>query len=387
MSDKTPVSEAPTAAEEEGVESSLPGLYVDRRELRVGIGLLVGLVLYPWLFTSAPVVSGLLQGYSPLASLVLIWGIFGVGFDLLLGYTGLLSFGHAIFWGGAAYTAGIFSNEVAGSPLAMIGVGLLFAVLMGLVIGFISLRRTGIYFSILTLAFGQMMFFLSAAPLGDITGGENGFTDVVVNPVLGMFDLGQDLSIPVLGTLMNSWLYLFVAVVAFVAIVLAYRIVNSPYGIVFKAIRENEQRAEFVGLNVWRYKLMAFTISGAFAGVAGALFTIHQQYVPLHSLNWAISGEIVIMTVLGGVGSLFGPLFGAGLYLYVENIVSGMEALTVPFTDIALLTSFGDFWHLILGAMFVVVVWLAPEGLWNLGGSVKSRVADAVDRVRGGDEP
>jgi branched-chain amino acid transport system permease protein len=385
MSDETPVSETPPAAADDEVEqASIGEVFLPHgREIRVAIGLVVGLILYPWLFTTAPVISGLLQGYHPLASLVLIWGIFGIGFDLLLGYTGMLSFGHAIFWGGAAYAAGIFSDRFIGDPLVMLGVGIVIAILLGWLIGFISLRRTGIYFAILTLAFGQMMFYLSASPLGGLTGGENGFTNVNVEPLLGMIDLGTDLP-AIAGQFLGTWLYAFIAVVAFVAVLLAYRIVNSPYGIVFKAIRENEQRAEFVGLNVWRYKLMAFIISGAFAGIAGSLFAIHQQYVPLHSLNWGISGEIVIMTVLGGVGSLFGPIFGAGLYLYVENIISGMDQLLVPFTDIVLINGFGDFWHLLLGAVFVVVVWLAPNGLWAWFGDIRSWIVRLVNRVRGG---
>jgi len=166
--------------------------------------------------------------------------------------------------------------------------------------------------------------------------------------------------------LLGEWLYVFVAVFTVAAIAVAYRILNSPYGTVFRAIRENEQRAEFVGLNVWRYKLMSFVLSGAFAGVAGSLFTIHGNYVPLQSLYWTESGEIVIMTVLGGVGSLFGPIFGAGLYLYVENIVSGMETLNVPFTDIVLVSNFGVYWHILLGLVFVVVVVGFPRGIWGM---------------------
>jgi branched-chain amino acid transport system permease protein len=134
---------------------------------------------------------------------------------------------------------------------------------------------------------------------------------------------------------------------------------------VFQAIRENEQRAEFVGLNVWRYKLMSFILSGAFAGVAGSLFTIHGSYVPLQSLYWTESGEIVIMAVLGGTGSLFGPMVGAGLYLYVENIVSGFGTV-------------GEFWHLILGILFVLVIWLFPRGIWGLLRDARDAVMESV---------
>jgi branched-chain amino acid transport system permease protein len=323
----------------------------------------VAVAVFPWLFAEAPVVSDVLDGYRGLATLMLIWAIFAIGFDLLLGYTGLLSFGHAAFWGGAAYAAGIFSAEVTGEPLLVVLAGTTFAVLFAWFLGFLSLRRGGIYFSILTLAFAQMLFYMASSPLAFLTNGENGFTSVEITPLLGVLDLGTEAPFHML---LGEWLYVFVAAFAVGAIWFAYRILNSPYGTVFRAIRENEQRAEFVGLNVWRYKLMSFVLSGAFAGVAGSLFTIHSNYVPLESLYWTESGEIVIMTVLGGVGSLFGPIFGAGVYLYVENIVSGMEALTIPFTEIVLIPNFGVYWHILLGLVFVVVVVGFPRGIWGM---------------------
>lgn len=323
----------------------------------------VAVAVFPWLFAEAPVVSDVLDGYRGLATLMLIWAIFAIGFDLLLGYTGLLSFGHAAFWGGAAYAAGIFSAEVTGEPLLVVLAGTTFAVLFAWFLGFLSLRRGGIYFSILTLAFAQMLFYMASSPLAFLTNGENGFTSVEITPLLGVLDLGTEAPFHML---LGEWLYVFVAVFTVAAIATAYRILNSPYGTVFRAIRENEQRAEFVGLNVWRYKLMSFVLSGAFAGVAGSLFTIHGNYVPLESLYWTESGEIVIMTVLGGVGSLFGPIFGAGVYLYVENIVSGMDVLTVPFTDIVLISNFGVYWHILLGLVFVVVVVGFPRGIWGI---------------------
>ncbi len=396
MSDETPTSEPHAAASEQAEAPTLAEMFRPHgREART-IGLTaLALVVYPWLFTEAPVISGLLQGYHPLASLILVWGIFALGFDILLGYTGLLSFGHAAFWGGSAYAAGVFSHRFLGDPLVILAVAIVFAVLLSWVIGFISLRRGGIYFAILTLAFGQMLFYLSASPLGWLTGGENGFTDVAIGPILGTIDLGMDLpvlTIPGLGMgfdlsmFLGTWLYLFIAICTLLAVALGYRILKSPYGMVFKAIRENEQRAEFVGLNVWRYKLMAFVISGGFAGLAGGLYVIHQQYVPLSSLNWAVSGEVVVMAVLGGTGSLLGPMFGAGLYKYIQNVVSGMDQLVVPMTDIVLITDFGHYWHLLLGLVFVLVVWLAPRGLWGAFEDGRDFLVRALDRFRGGDE-
>ena len=341
----------------------------------------IGVALFPWIFARAPVISDLLLGYQNLAALMLIWAIFAIGFDLLLGYTGLLSFGHAAFWGGSAYVAGIVSLRVSSDPIVMVAAGTIFAVLFAWMLGYLSLRRGGIYFSILTLAFAQMLYYMSAAPLAPLTGGENGLTGIDVSPLFGSFHLESEL--PMLaGELLGTWMYAFVGVITVAAVGIAYRILNSPYGMVFRAIRENEQRAKFVGLNVWRYKLMAFIVSAGFAGIAGSLFTIHGSYVPLQSLFWTESGEIVIMVVLGGTASLFGPILGAGLYLYIENIVSGIQQLQVPFTDIVLINDFGTYWHLLLGLIFVVVIWTAPRGLW--GGLSDLRIA-VESRLRGED--
>jgi branched-chain amino acid transport system permease protein len=345
------------------------GIWAPRgNEVRIVAGSAIVLALFPFVFSRMPVVSDLLQGYQSLATLILIWGIFALGFDLLLGYTGLLSFGHAAFWGGAAYAAGVFSQQVSGSPILMVVAGTAFAVLLAWVLGFLSLRRGGIYFAILTLAFAQMMFYMSSSPLAFITGGENGFTGVETAELLGTFALESELP-SVLGLLLGTWLYFFVAIITVLCIALAYRILQSPYGMVFRAIRENEQRAEFVGLNVWRYRLMSFILSGLFAGIAGSLFTIHGTYVPLSSLYWTESGEVVIMTVLGGTGSLFGPMIGAGVYLYVENIVSGGH----PVDFIA------PFWHLILGLVFVVVIWTFPRGIWGFFRDIRDFVTGGED--------
>jgi branched-chain amino acid transport system permease protein len=360
MSDKSQEATG-TATPDIGSESVLPTRWVQfrEREFSTTLFMIVGVLLFPYLFNT------FLDGYTQLATLMLIWGIFAVGFDILLGYTGLLSFGHAVFWGGAAYVAGIFSSSVSSSPLLVLLSGTVFAVLLAWVVGFLSLRRSGIYFAILTLTFGQISFYLAASPLAFLTNGENGFTAVSIGPLLSVVDLHSELG-GVLGMLPGNTMYLFVGVVAVLSVALATRILHSPYGLVFRAIRENERRAEFVGLNVWRYKLMAFIISAAFAGVAGSLFAIEGNYVPLNSLYWTASGEVVIMTVLGGVGTLFGPLLGAGLYLYIEFIVSGMDTI-------------GPFWHLILGVVFVAVIILFPEGIWGGIDAIRNRLFGGDD--------
>ncbi|WP_327051744.1 branched-chain amino acid ABC transporter permease [Halomicrococcus gelatinilyticus] len=345
----------------------------DERSL-VGITTLA-VVLFPWVLVRAPVVSNVLDGYQSLTSLILIWGIFALGFNLLLGYVGLLSFGHAVFWGGAAYAAGIFSAQVSGSPILVVLFGTLFAVVLSVMLGVITLRRSGIYFSILTLAFGQMAFHLAVSPLSGLTNGENGFTNVAVGNLFGFLDLfGPTESVPLSTPLpvIGDWMYLFVGTITVLTVVAIARILHSPYGLVFKAIRENEQRAEFVGLNVWRYKLMAFVLSGAFAGTAGSLFVVQGGYVPIQSLDWTTSGEIVVMTVLGGAGSMVGPMLGAGIYIYVENVVSGY-AVVQPY------------WHLILGLVFVVVVVLFPDGIWGIPGTVREKLSDSPGGERGGE--
>ena len=375
-------SEGATVVDDPQAPSLVERLQQFREREATVIGLTaIGVALFPWVFARAPIISDLLLGYQNLAALMLIWAIFAIGFDLLLGYTGLLSFGHAAFWGGSAYVAGIVSLCVSSDPIVMVASGTIFAVLFAWVLGYLSLRRGGIYFSILTLAFAQMLYYMSAAPLASLTGGENGLTGIDVGPLFGSFHLESEL--PMLaGELLGTWMYAFVGVITVAAVGIAYRILNSPYGMVFRAIRENEQRAKFVGLNVWRYKLMAFIVSAGFAGIAGSLFTIHGSYVPLQSLFWTESGEIVIMVVLGGTASLFGPILGAGLYLYVENIVSGIQQLQIPFTDIVLLNDFGTYWHLLLGLIFVIVIWTAPRGLW--GGLSDLRMA-IESRLRGED--
>ena len=376
------MTEDATAAGTDSVAVSADDGFVDRvgsrwrevrdHELTVATLAILGLMAFPWLFIEAPEMVGIpssYAGYEGLATLIIIWGIFAIGFNLLLGYTGLLSFGHAALWGGAAYATAIFGVEVSSSPIAMVLAGTTFAVLLAWVLGWLSLRRGGIYFSILTLAFGQMIYYMALSPLSDLTNGENGFTGVDIGQLFGSIYLREYLPW-IFEDLMGSYLYLFVAFFALVSLVFAYRVLNSPYGLIFRAIHENEQRTEFVGLYVWRYRLLSFIISGAFAGLAGSLFTIHGRYVPIDSLWWTTSGDIVIMTVLGGTSSLFGPVLGAAVYLYVENIISGAPVI-------------GPLWHLILGLVFVVVVVLFKDGLWGIVEGLRSitaRVAGTVGR-------
>jgi branched-chain amino acid transport system permease protein len=356
MSEPTESATPPEAAGNGSIRARWDRLR--RRESFSVLGAVVFTIVFPLIFTNLPAYSG----YMALVELVLIWSIFAIGFDLLLGYTGLLSFGHAAFWGTSAYAAGIFSANVYGEPVLMVLVAMVVAILLALIIGFLSLRRGGIYFAILTLAFGQMLYFLALGPLEPLTRGEDGFTSVSVKPLFGTLGLGREFA-GILGTLLHDVGYVFYAAFFVLAVAAAVRIVRSPYGAIFKAISENEQRVRFLGINVWRYKLAAFTISGAFAGAAGGLQTIHATYVAVDSLYWITSGDIVIITILGGVGSVFGPVAGTVAFLYVENVVSGEIA----------------FWLLVLGVMFVSVVWLFPEGIWGMISDLRSAVRKRID--------
>jgi branched-chain amino acid transport system permease protein len=295
-------------------------------------------------------------GYVGLPDLVLIFGIAVIGFNLLLGYTELLSFGHAAFFGSAAYAAALFSG-VFDSPIAMVGVGTLVAIVIAWPIGFVSIRRSGVYFAVLTLTFGQMLYFYALGPGSWLTNGDNGYSDISVGHLLMVLELDE----AVVGIDLfeaYTWQYVFVALCTLFALWFGYRIINSPYGLIFKALGENEERVSFVGLDVFRYKHMAFIISAGYAGAAGALFVIHETYIhPTTGLYWITSGDFVIMTVLGGTGSLIGPVFGALIFEYVSNVISGVS--------LPVIGSIGSLWRIVLGAVFVAVVWVFPQGVWG----------------------
>jgi branched-chain amino acid transport system permease protein len=381
VSDADPDRSADGGAVVEGAPAGDPTL-VDRyravrdRDWFVLVGTAVALLVFPFVLVdvlgAVGTVTGVsVGGYEGLPSLVLIYGIVVVGFNLLLGYTGLLSFGHAAFFGTAAYAAALFSTQV-GSPLLMVVVGTVVAVVIAVPIGFVSIRRSGVYFAVLTLTFGQMLYFYALGPGAWLTNGDNGFSEVSISGVLGLGVVPLDTHVPLLGEMT----YVLVAALTLLAVAAANRIVHSPYGLIFKALGENQQRVAFVGLNVDRYKLTAFVISAAFAGVGGALFTVHEGYIhPNSSLYWIVSGDFVIMTVLGGTGSLVGPMLGAFIFEYISNVVSG---ITLP-----VIGSIGSLWRLVLGAVFVVIVWALPRGvggaLRDLGGMVLRAADDDRD--------
>ncbi len=258
----------------------------------------------------------------------LCFAIFACAFNLLLGYTGLLSFGHAAFMGSAAYVTGWLVRSAAWSPELGVLAGTAIAGAIGLVVGLIAIRRQGIYFAMITLAMAQMIYFICLQV--PFTGGEDGLQGVPRGRLFGLLPLGNDL--------VMYYVVLAVFVAVFLAIV---RIVHSPYGQVLKAIRENEPRAVSLGYDVDRYKLLAFVLSTALAGLAGSMKTLVLGFATLSDVHWSLSGEVVLMTLLGGMGTFAGPVVGAVTIIGLQNFLADRV---------------GSWVTVIIGAIFVFCV-------------------------------
>jgi len=273
--------------------------------------------------------------YPVFAMTALCFAIFACAFNLLLGFTGLLSFGHAAFMGSAAYATGWLVRSLGWSPELGLLAGTLIAGALGLVVGLIAIRRQGIYFAMVTLAMAQMIYFVCLqAPF---TGGEDGLQGVPRGKLFGLLSLANDL------TLYYVVLAIFVAV--FLAII---RIVHSPYGQVLKAIRENEPRAISLGYDVDRYKLLAFVLSTAIAGLAGSLKTLVLGFATLSDVHWSLSGEVVLMTLLGGLATFAGPVIGAFVIIGLQNFLADRV---------------GSWVTVIIGVIFVVCVLAFRKGI------------------------
>ncbi|CAN7166584.1 branched-chain amino acid ABC transporter permease [Rhizobium rhizogenes] len=265
---------------------------------------------------------------------VLCFALFACAFNLLLGYTGLLSFGHATFFGGAAYFTAHAVKEWGLPPELGILIGVAGAALLGLIMGFVAIRRQGIYFSMITLALSYMFYFFCLQ--AEFTQGEDGIQSVPRGYLFGVLDLNNAFN-----------MYYFVLAVFIIGVLIIWRFINSPFGMILKSIRENEQRAISLGYSVARYKLGAFVMSAALAGLAGAVKALVFQFATLTDVAWQMSGEVILMTLLGGIGTLIGPLFGAGLVATLENYLATSD---FPVT-------------IITGIVFMVCVLLFRRGI------------------------
>jgi branched-chain amino acid transport system permease protein len=248
--------------------------------------------------------------YPVLLMTILCFVVFACSFNLLLGYTGLLCFGHAMFFGGAAYVTGLILKTTGISVEVAILAGALSAGLLGLVIGYLTMKRQGIQFAMITLAFSQFIFFILLQ--SEFTGGEDGMQGIPRNPLFGLVDVSNSFSF-----------YYVILCLAAMAIFLYYRIVHSPFGEVLKAVRDNEPRVESLGFDPEKIKLVSFTLSAAMAGMAGGMKATVYQFATLTDASWQVSGEVILMTLLGGLGTLTGPMFGAAIIIWMNDYLAG----------------------------------------------------------------
>jgi branched-chain amino acid transport system permease protein len=292
---------------------------------------------------AAPFILPYLDFSPSTMSRIVIWGLFGIGFDILFGFTGLLSFGQSAFYGTGGMVAA-YLLTIVGFPhvVTAIIVGTIVASIVGYLVGLIALRRTGIYFAMITVAIAEVFYFVEFNPLSEYTGGENGLPGVPTPT----FSLGFTTI-----HLKSDWsLYTFFAFWYLVGMVIALRIVRSPVGVIFSAIRDNPLRAAAVGHNVHRYKLTAFVIGAAYAGFAGGLLGVLEGFMPPEAFTFETSGQLVIQTAIGGAGTLFGPLLGATVWLYLSDFFQNTLHL-------------GATWKLVLGVVFVLLICFLRRGL------------------------
>lgn len=318
--------------------------------------------------------------YPDLLQKFAIYGIFAIGFNILFGLTGYLSFGHAAFLGVGSYTAVWCFKLLTMNVIPAVLCGTAVAGLFALAIGYVSLRRSGIYFSILTLAFAQMSYNLAYSVLTPITNGETGLQITRTDTrLIDTWLAGPSTIIPhtnLFGLPMSGYSgFYFCAVLLIVAFYVAMRITRSPFGAMLRAIKSNQTRLNYTGVHSRPYALAAFVISGLFAGLAGALLAVTDPLAGAERMQWTASGEVVLMTILGGVGTLLGPVLGAAIIKYLENIFSAFNLQTLhaffgflpdPVEDVVVSVTHlfvGEGWQLTLGAMFMILVIFLPGGV------------------------
>ena len=355
-------------------------------------------VFAPFLLNPFPEASNLARfnaGYPDLMQRFVIFSIFAIGFNMLFGLTGYLSFGHAAFLGIGSYAGVWMMKLLTVNVIPAIITSILVAAVFSVVIGYICLRRSGIYFSILTLAFAQMAFLLAYSVLTPITAGESGLQLSLNDPrILETADVGDQIpAANFFGITMRDgfdwavagWVftfnfgYYFCGVLMLIAFYLSIRIFRSPFGMMLRAVKSNQQRLRYTGVNPKPYTLAVFVISGMYAGLAGGLLVAVDPLAGADRMIWTASGEVVLMTILGGAGTLFGPILGTGLIKYFESIFSALNEsdleqmfgfLPEPLTNAAVTVGqmfVGDGWLMTLGLMFMIVVIFLPGGMVELG--------------------
>ncbi|WP_417254769.1 branched-chain amino acid ABC transporter permease [Celeribacter sp.] len=355
----------------------------------IALTLLTPILLQP--FAEGTELAQFNGGYPDLMQKIAIFGIFAVGFNILFGLTGYLSFGHAAFLGVGSYAAVWMMKLLTMNVIPAILLSMVVSGLFAAAIGFVSLRRSGIYFSILTLAFAQMSYKMAYSVLTPLTNGETGLQlslddprvlDRAIEgsslPVTNIFGLAMNAShkVEVLGRVFTFNVgYYFCAVIAVIAFYVAIRLFRSPFGMMLRAVKSNQQRMTYTGLDPKPYTLAAFVISGMYAGLAGGLLAAMDPLAGADRMLWTASGEVVIMTILGGAGTLMGPVLGAGVIKYLENIFSKINEsvlhswfhwLPDGIEDVVIwvFARFtGEGWHLTLGVTFMLVVTFLPGGL------------------------
>ncbi len=306
----------------------------------IGYGvLLLGLIAAPFL-----------GAYPVFVMKLMCFALFASAFNLLLGYTGLLSFGHAAFLGGAAYVAGHAIKVWGLTPELGLLLGTAGGALLGLLFGWLAIRRQGIYFSMITLALAQMLFF--ACLQAPFTGGEDGLQGVPRGKLFGLIDLQSDL--------VMYYVALVVVVLAFLVIV---RTIHSPFGQVLKGIKENEPRAISLGYDTHRFKLLAFVLSAALAGLAGSLKTLVLGFATLSDVHWTASGQVILMTLVGGLGTLSGPLIGSAVVVMLENKIGEFGNLLAALTSVEWFKTLGESVTMVTGLIFVICVLLFRRGI------------------------
>jgi len=378
-------------------------LQLSKKDTSLLIVVVVLALLAPIFLNPFPEASALAQfnaGYPDLMQRLVIFGIFAIGFNILFGLTGYLSFGHAAFLGIGSYAAIWMMKLLTMNVIPAIIVSVVVAGAVSLLVGWICLRRSGIYFSILTLAFAQMSYSLAYSVLTPITGGETGLQPKLTDPRIldGALAEGQSPRANLFGIDMRAtyelsiadWVFTFnagyyiAAIVLIAAFYMSIRIFRSPFGMMLRAVKSNQNRLNYTGVHAKPYTLAAFVISGMYAGLAGGLLVAMDTQVGAERMFWTASGEVVLMTILGGAGTLIGPVLGAGFIQYMENIVSKINKSILEQWFAVMPDGLQDFainiiypfvgkgWHLTLGLLFMMVVIFLPGGLVEGGQKLAS---------------